>query len=104
MTWLGLLGTPTDSVGLDQWLNWGAVGGMVIGFISGWIVPKPTHTEVLDRAKRAEDGRAELTKDVIERTHPVLERAIAVINAREHFEGDIAETLKDVRRLLEQRS
>jgi hypothetical protein len=42
---------------ISEWikevLNYGLAGLVIIGFVSGWIVPKPTHQREVERADEA---------------------------------------------------
>jgi hypothetical protein len=85
-------------------VNLGAVGIILALFALGYIIAKPLYDKTVERAERAEQRNEDLTKDVMEKVNPVLQRAIDVISERTVNERDLLEVLTDVRRLLEQRN
>lgn len=86
---------------MEALLNYGALGVIVVLFVSGLIVPKPTLDRVVTERDKAEGQRDSLLTDVMEKVAPALERAAEAAKQREHFETDIREVLVDVRRILE---
>lgn len=85
----------------DPLLTYGPLGVFVVAFALGLIVAKPIYDRAISDRDRAETQRDAVTKDVMERVAPVLQRAIETIDRRTAFEGDVVSLLTDVRRLLE---
>lgn len=88
---------------IDSLIVYGPLGVFVIAFTFGYIVARPIYDRAVADRDRAELQRDALTKDVMERVAPVLERAIETINARSETDSLLLDVLTDVRRLLEQR-
>lgn len=93
-----LSATPLDSL-----VVYGPLGVFVVAFTLGLIVARPIYDRAIADRDRAESQRDAVTKDVMERVAPILERAITTINARAETDSLLIEVLTDVRRLLEQR-
>lgn len=89
--------------GFDLLVVYGPLGVFVVAFALGLIVAKPIYDKALADRDRAEAQRDAVTKDVVERVAPVLERAIATLNSRASMDDQIVDVLTDVRRLLEVR-
>lgn len=89
--------------GLDTLIVYGPLGVFVIAFALGLVVAKPIYDGAIADRDRAEKQRDAVTKDVLERVAPILERAIDTLNTRATADGQIVDVLTDVRRLLEMR-
>jgi hypothetical protein len=89
--------------GLDTLVVYGPLGVFVVAFALGLIVAKPIYDRAIADRDRAESQRDAVTKEVLERVAPVLERAIDTLNARATADDQIVDVLTDVRRLLEMR-
>lgn len=85
----------------EQLLNYGALGLIVIAFLSGMVSAKPTVDRLIAERDRAEKHRDDVLADVLGKVAPALERSIEAIKARDEFENGVREVLVDVRRLLE---
>lgn len=88
---------------VDSLVVYGPLGVFVVAFTFGLIVARPIYDRAIIDRDRAESQRDAVTKDVMERVAPILERAIDTINARAGADAQIIDVLTDVRRLLEQR-
>lgn len=88
---------------MDALANYGALGVIVILFVTGLIHTKPTVDRIVGERDKAEAQRDAVISDVLEKVAPALERAVEAVKAREQFETDVREVLVDVRRMLEQR-
>ncbi len=88
---------------VDSLVVYGPLGVFVVAFTFGLIVARPIYDRAIADRDRAEQQREALTKDVMERVAPVLERAIETINARAETDSLLLDVMTDVRRLLEQR-
>lgn len=88
---------------VDSLVVYGPLGVFVAAFTFGLIVARPIYDRAIIDRDRAESQRDAVTKDVMERVAPILERAIATINARTETDSQLIDVLTDVRRLLEQR-
>jgi hypothetical protein len=88
---------------VDQLANYGALGVIVIAFLSGLVFAKPTVDRLIKERDKAEDQRDSIVRDVHERVAPALEQAVEALKARSEFETDVRDVLVDVRRMLEQR-
>ena len=85
----------------DPLLVYGPLGVFVVAFALGLIVAKPIYDRAVADRDRAEAQRDAVTKDVMERVAPVLERAIDTINRRAEMDTQIVSLMTDVRRALE---
>jgi hypothetical protein len=88
---------------VDQLANYGALGVIVIAFLSGLVFAKPTVDRLIKERDKAEDQRDSVVRDVHEKVAPALEQAVEALKARSEFETDVRDVLVDVRRMLEQR-
>lgn len=89
--------------GFDALVVYGPLGVFVVAFALGLIVAKPIYDRAVADRDRAEAQRDAVTKDVLERVAPVLDRAITTLNARASIDDQVVDVLTDVRRLLETR-
>ena len=87
---------------MNELLNFGALGVIVLLFVTGLIHTKPTVDRIVAERDKAEAQRDSVINDVLEKVAPALERAVEAVKAREQFEVDVREVLVDVRRMLEQ--
>lgn len=87
---------------MEQLANYGALGVIVVAFLTGLVFAKPTVDRLIAERDRAEQHRDAVLADVLGKVAPALERSIEAVKARETFESDVREVLVDVRRLLEQ--
>jgi hypothetical protein len=84
----------------DSLVIYGPLAVFVIAFALGLIVAKPIYDRAIFDRDRAETQRDAVTKDVLEKVAPVLERAIATISTRANTESSMIEALADTRRVL----
>jgi len=90
-----------EGAGVDQLVNYGALGIMVAVLLA--FAHAQITRLVADRDKA--EARSELlTAKVLDEVAPALSRATEAIKAREAHEDDVLAVLLDVRRLLERRS
>lgn len=88
---------------MDQLVNYGALGVIVLAFLTGLVFAKPTVDRLIKERDKAEDQRDSVIHDVLEKVAPALEQAVEALKARSEFESDVRDVLVDVRRMLEQR-
>lgn len=88
---------------MDQLANYGALGIIVLAFLTGLLYAKPTVDRLIKERDKAEDQRDQVLYDVLEKVAPALEQAVNALKARSEFEVDVRDVLVDVRRMLEQR-
>ena len=86
---------------MEELVNYGALGVMVLGFVMGLVVAKPTHDQAVKDAEIARQQRDELLDDVFNRVVPAIERATEAVKARDALDDAVNDVLVDVRRLLE---
>lgn len=87
---------------MEQLANYGALGIIVVAFLTGLVFAKPTVDRLIAERDRAEQHRDAVLADVLGKVAPALERSIDAVKQRDAFESDVREVLVDVRRLLEQ--
>jgi hypothetical protein len=85
----------------DPLLTYGPLGVFVVAFALGLIVAKPIYDRAISDRDRAETQRDAVTKDVMERVVPLLQRTIETLDRRSGLDGDTVALLTDVRRLME---
>lgn len=88
---------------MDELVNYGALGLIMLAFLGGLIYAKPTVDRLIAERDRAETHRDEVIADVLGKVAPALERSIEAVKERSTFDTDVREVLVDVRRMLEQR-
>lgn len=86
----------------DQLANYGALGLIVLAFLTGLVFAKPTVDRLIKERDKAEEQRDSVIRDVLEKVAPALEHAVEALKARSEFESDVRDVLVDVRRMLEQ--
>lgn len=91
------------STTFDALVIYGPLGVFVVAFALGLIVAKPIYDRAIADRDRAEAQRDAVTKDVLERIAPIVERAIATLDNRASLDEQVHRVLTDVRRLLEAR-
>jgi len=70
-----------------EFLNYGVLGVVVLGFLFGWIVPKPTHDREVARGDKAEIERDKLILVMQEKVIPALMDSTRTLEeARKGFE------------------
>lgn len=64
------------------WVNYGAVGLIVVAFLTGAIVTRAAYQREITRADRLEVENAKLHQQISERTVPLLTRAVLALEYR----------------------
>lgn len=95
---------------MNELVNYGALGLILLAFLGGVVFAKPTVDRIIVERDKAEAHRDQVLSDVFEKVAPVLERTLEAVKSRESYEADISQALSevrdvlvDVRRMLEQR-
>lgn len=88
---------------VDIWIQLGAVGLILLAFMTDKIVTGTQLKKAEDRAEKAEAQRDAARDDITNKFVPVVERAITLFQSREGIDQETLDVLEDVRRLLESR-